>query len=130
MRRTGNDRGAARLTTMIWLVAVLAVIGVFGYDTVSVMSSRVSAEDDAQTAAYAASQEYHSTQNLDQAYQAAVTSIAGKGDTVLTHHFVVDADGTVHLLVRREVRSIVFKRIGPLRKYTVAVEHGDANSLN
>jgi hypothetical protein len=130
MRRTGNDRGAARLATITWLVVVLAIIGVFGYDTVSVMTSRVAAEDDAQTAAYAASQEYHSTQNLDDAYQAAVTSIAGKGDTVLTHHFVVDTDGTVHLLVRRPVRTLVFKRIGPLRKYTVALEHGDANSLN
>ena len=59
-----------------------------------------------------------------------MTSIAGKGDTVLTHHFVVDTDGTVHLVVRRPVRTLVLKRIGPLRKYTVALEHGDANSIN
>jgi Flp pilus assembly protein TadG len=130
MRRTGNDRGAVRVTTTVVLVVVLAVIGVFGFDAVSVMSSRVSAENDAQTAAYAASQEYHNTLNLDDAYQAAVTSIAGKGDTVLTHHFVIDTDGTVHLLVRRPVHTLVLKRIGPFRKYTVALESGDANSIN
>lgn len=130
MRRTRNDAGAVRLATMTWLIVVLAVAGVFAYDGVSVMTSRVSAENDAQTAAYAASQEWHSTQNLDETYQAAVTSIAGKGDTVLTRDFTVDPDGTVHLLVRRRANSIVFKRIGPLRQYTVAIEHGDANSIN
>lgn len=130
MRKTGNDRGAARLSTITWLIVVLAVIGLVGYDSVSVLSSRVTAQNDAQTAAYAASQAWHTTPNLDTAYQAAVASLAGKGDTVLTRHFTVDADGTVHLLVRRHARSILMTHIGPLRKYTVAVEHGDANSIN
>jgi hypothetical protein len=130
MRKTGNDRGAARLSTLTFLIVVLAIIGVVAFDGVSVMSSRVTAQNDAQTAAYAASQSWHSNQNLDEAYQAAVTSLAGKADTVLTHHFTIDADGTVHLLVRRKARTVLLNHIGPLKQYEVAVEHGDANSMN
>jgi hypothetical protein len=130
MRWSGDDGGAVRLTTMVWLVVVLAVLGVAGYDTASIVSTRVNAENDAQTAAYAASASWHSNSNLDEAYQAAVTSIAGKGDTVLTHHFVIDADGTVHLLVRKRANSIVLEHISSMRHLDVALEHGDANSIN
>jgi hypothetical protein len=130
MRTNGDDRGAVRLTTMVWLVAVLAILGVCGFDAASIISTRVNTENDAQTAAYAASASWHSTQNLDTAYQAAVTSLAGKGDTVLTHHFTIDPDGTVHLLVRRRAHSVVLDHIKSLRHLSLAVESGDANSIN
>jgi hypothetical protein len=130
MRNPGNDRGAARLATVTWLVVVLAIIGVLGFDGFSVLSDRVKAQNDAQTAAYAASQAWHTTQNLDDAYQAAVTSVAGTGDVVLTRHFTIDSDGTAHLLLRRRANTIVLKHISAFRKYTVALEHGDANSIN
>jgi hypothetical protein len=129
MRTTGNDRGAVRLVTISRLVVVLAIIGVFGYDGFSVMSNRVSTEDNAQTAAYAASQAWHTTPNLQAAYQAAVASIAGTGDTVLRKNFSVDPDGNIHLLVRHTAKTVVFRRVGPLRHLTVATEHGDANSV-
>lgn len=130
MRTIGNDRGAARLATMAWLFVVLAIVGVCAFDAFSIMSSRVSVENDAQTAAYAASDNWHTSRNLDDAYQAAVDAIAGKGETVETKHFVVDADGTVHLVLRAHTRSVLLGRIGALRHLTVTVEHGDANSLN
>ena len=64
------------------------------------------------------------------AYQAAVQSIAGKDDTVLTQDFTVASDGTIHLLVRHTVHTIVFGRVGPLKHLTVTTESGDANSVN
>jgi Flp pilus assembly protein TadG len=130
MRTIGNDRGAARLATMAWVFVVLAIVGVCAFDAVSIMSSRVSVENDAQTAAYAASDNWHTSHNIDDAYQAAVTSIAGKGETVLTKHFTIDSDGTVHLMLRAHAKSVLLDRIGSLRHLTVTVEHGDANSLN
>ncbi len=131
MRTSGKDRGAARLQTITVLVVVLAIVGVFAYDGVSVMASRVSTENDAQTAAYAASSAWHShPTNIDLAYQAAVAAVAGKHETVLTRDFTVDPDGTVHLTLRRPVSTLVFHRIGALRKYTVTVEHGDGNSIS
>lgn len=130
MRTLGTDRGAVRLITMTRVVVVLAIVGVFGYDGFAVLSNHVSTENDAQTAAYAASQSWHDRPSLSLAYQAAEQSLAGKDDTVLTQNFTVDTDGTIHLLVRHTVHTIVFGRVGPLKHLTVSTEHGDANSVN
>lgn len=131
MRTTGNDRGAVKVVTVTRLVAILGVVGVFGFDGFSIMSNHVSTENDAQTAAYAASQSWHDTGgSLQDAYQAAVVSLDGKGDTVLTQGFTADPDGTIHLLVRHTAHTVVFQRVGPLKKLTVTTEHGDANSVN
>jgi hypothetical protein len=130
MRTTGNDRGAVRPLTVTWLVVVLAILGVFGFDGVAVMSNKIHTEDDAQTAAFAASQSWHHNPNIGVAYQAAETAIAGNaGEKVLTRDFSVDPDGTIHLLLRHTVKTVVFNRIGPLRHLTTAIEHGDANSI-
>jgi hypothetical protein len=133
MRTTGNDRGAVRVVTVARLAVILAIIGVLGYDGFSCMSTRVATETDAQNAAYAASQAWHTgspAQNLDVAYQAAVTSLTGKKETVLTQGFTVDPDGTIHLTIVSNAHTIVLGRIGPTKKLTVATEHGDANSVN
>jgi hypothetical protein len=130
MRTIGNDRGAVRLANFTWLFVVLAIVGVFAYDGVAVLTSRVRVENDAQTAAFAASSAWHSTLNIDSAYEAAVASVAGHHETVETKHFTIDSNGEVHLLLTQQVHSIVLKHIGPLRKYTLTVESGDANSIN
>jgi hypothetical protein len=130
MRTTGNDRGAVKVATVTRLVAILGVLGVFGFDGFSVMANHVATENDAQTAAYAASQAWHNSPSLDGAYAAAVTSLAGTGDTVLTQDFSVDPDGTIHLLVEHTAHTVVISHIGPLRHLAVTTEHGDANSVN
>ena len=129
-RTLGNDRGAIRLLTLTRVFVVLAIVGVFAFDGFAVLSNHVSTENDAQTAAYAASQSWHNDPNLSLAYQAAQESLAGKHDTVLTQDFSVDNDGTIHLLVRHTVHTILFGNIGPLKHLAVVTEHGDANSVN
>jgi hypothetical protein len=119
-----------RLITITRLVIVLAVVGVFGFDGFAIMANHVATENDAQTAAYAASQSWHNHPNLPMAYQAAVASVAGNGETVLTQDFTVDPDGTIHLLLRHTAHTVLFSHIGPLRHLTVTTEHGDANSVN
>lgn len=41
--------------------------------------------------------------------------------------FTVDSDGTVHLVVRREAKTLVFSHLGFMHSLLVAYEHGDAN---
>lgn len=130
LKALGDDRGAVRLLTLTRLVVILGIIGVFGYDGFAVMANDVSTENDAQNAAYAASQAWHQNPNLDVAYQAAVQQVSGHGERVLTQGFTVDADGTVHLLVRHTAATILFNHIGPLRHLAVTTQHGDANSVN
>jgi hypothetical protein len=130
MRTSSNDSGAARLHLITGWLVVLAILGVCVFDGISIMSSRVSTENDAQSAAYAASSAWHNSHSIELAYQAAVTTVAGNGETVLTHGFTIDPDGTAHLVLRSHARSILLTHIGPLKHYTITLEHGDANSIN
>jgi hypothetical protein len=124
-----NDEGMMRFVTMGKLAVVLAIVGVFGYDAVALMSNSINTENDAQDAAYAASQAWHDNGgNLALAYQAAVNTVEDRGDTVLKTGFTVDPDGTIHLLLRHTVNTIVFSRIGALKHLDVTTQHGDANS--
>ncbi|HVW80050.1 MAG TPA: hypothetical protein VHB69_03805 [Mycobacteriales bacterium] len=41
--------------------------------------------------------------------------------------FTVDSDGTVHLVLRRVAKTLVFGHIGFMHGLLVAYEHGDAN---
>lgn len=132
MRTSGDDRGALRLQTISILLIALAVFGVFAYDGVNVMASRIGTQTDAQNAAFAASSSWHNHGNVDEAYQAAVASVAtnDKGETVLTKNFTVSPDGNVTLTLRRTVQTIVFRRIGPLKRYTVTLETASSNSIS
>jgi hypothetical protein len=128
MAHAARDRGALQLGWMSRLVAVLAVIGVFGYDGFAIMSARIKGEDDAQNAAEAASTEWQQTHDISSAYAAAEDYATPRHDTILTTDFSVDPDNTVHLLLRRHASTVVFSRIGPLRKYTTETLHGDDNA--
>lgn len=44
--------------------------------------------------------------------------------------FSVDPDSTVHLVVRREAKTLVFGHLGFMHSLLVAYEHGDANQSN
>lgn len=131
MRQLRDDRGALRLVTITRLLVILAIVGILGYDTFAVMSCHVSTENDAQNAAYAASEAWHNNnQNIELAYEAARAAITNPNETVLTSNFTVDPDGTVHLIVQRTAKTIVFGHLSFLHSWVVADEHGDANSVN
>ncbi|HWB65857.1 MAG TPA: hypothetical protein VG708_03395 [Mycobacteriales bacterium] len=117
-----------RLVSLTGLLGFLAVLGIGGYDAVAVMPARMSAADDAQDAAYAASQTWRTTGNYSAAYQAAAASIAGDPETI-AGGITFDPDGTAHLVLHRRVDAILIGHLGPLRDLTTATEHGDANAL-
>jgi hypothetical protein len=123
-----RDAGYLVSGWVIKLTLFLAVVGVAGFDVISIVAGHINAEDDAQSAATAASSTWSSTHNVQQAYAAAVASITTSGEKVLTKDFSIDADGTVHLLVQRHIHTIVVGEVGPLRHFTQTVQHGDADA--
>ncbi|HVS67032.1 MAG TPA: hypothetical protein VHE56_00660 [Mycobacteriales bacterium] len=42
--------------------------------------------------------------------------------------FMVDSDGMVHLVIRREAETLVFKHLGFMHSMLTAYEHGDAST--
>jgi hypothetical protein len=129
MRATGSDCGAVRVGYITKLAVALAIIGVFGYDGVSVLTVHVVTSSDAADAADAASASWQQTHNVTLAYQAASTSVATHHEKVLTCPtcFSIAPDNTAHVELRRTAHTLLFSHIGFLRHTTVITESADAN---
>ena len=125
MGRAETDRGDIILGWLTKLVLVLSVLGVIGFDAVSLVQAQFQASDRATTAAAAAAAEYATSKDVQKAYNAAFATTVGN-DTIETQTFRVAPDGTVELRLHHEATTLLVHRIPPLRDYTDAVGEGRA----
>jgi hypothetical protein len=114
----GSDRGDVVLGWLTKLVVTLSVLGVVGFDLVSLGAARLQAEDHAQSAVRAASSAYRTPTDLQAAYDAAAAEVAEHGDTIDPRSFTVAPDGAVTLTLHRTAATMVVEKIGPLRDWT------------
>lgn len=112
-----DDRGDIVLGWLTRVVAVLAVLGVLGFDAISLGAARFQAEDHAQLAARAAAESYRSAKDLQVAYDAAVAEVVEHGDSIDPQTFTVAPDGTVTLTLLRVAPTMVLERVGPIRDW-------------
>lgn len=111
------------------LVVLFALLGVLAYDGVKVMTSHFGAADDAATASREAVDTYQQTKDVQESYNAAVRTLDGKGDTVETKTFTVNPDGSIDLVVVKEVSTLWMKRVGFLKKYTEIRQSGHSKPV-
>lgn len=121
----GTDRGDIILGWLTKLVLVLSVLGVLGFDAISLVQARFKASDRATTAAGAAAAEYATSKDVQKAYNAAFATTVDN-DTIETQTFTVAPDGTVTLVLHHEATTLLLQRVGPLRKYADATGEGRA----
>src|SRR5688500_4889246 len=112
-----DDRGDIVLGWLTKVVAVLAVLGVIGFDAISLGAARFQAEDHAQLAARAAAETYKSGKDLQAAYDAALAEVLEHGDSIDPQTFSVAPDGTVTLTLLRVAPTMIVERIGPVRDW-------------
>lgn len=112
-----DDRGDIVLGWLTRVVAALAVLGVLGFDAISLGAARFQAEDHAQLAARAAAESYRSAKDLQVAYDAAVAEVVEHGDSIDPQTFTVAPDGTVTLTLLRVAPTMVLERVGPIRDW-------------
>ena len=115
--RPSGDRGDIVLGWMTRVVAVLAVLGVLGFDAVSLVSARFTAEEHAQSAAREAASTFSRSPAPQTAYDAALAQVMGSGDTIDPASFAVGQDGSVTLTLQRTAPTLVLERIPPLRSW-------------
>ena len=121
-----RDSGSIVLGWLTKLIVAISIVGVALFDTLSIAAARLGATDDASTAAEAAVSTYHTSHNVQEAYQAAVDTLPSDSESLPPQQFVVQPDGSVDLVLKRTTTTLVAHRIGPLKKYAVVVVHGDA----
>lgn len=112
-----GDRGDIVLGWLTKLVVTLAVLGVVGFDLVSLGSARFQAEDHAQAAVRAANESWKSAKDLQTAYDAALAEVVEHGDTIDPQTFTVGADGGITLTLRRTAPTMLVEKIGPARSW-------------
>lgn len=114
-----TDRGSIVIGWLSKLAIAFALFGVLAYDGFMVVTASFGAADDATTAANEAADTYHATRGDVQAsYNAAVRSIAGKGDVIETTTFTVAPDGKVTLTVERKPKTLWMHYVGPIKSWT------------
>jgi hypothetical protein len=120
-----RDAGDVILGWLTRIVIGLAITSVIGFDGLSIGVAHVSARDDANSAAIAASTTWRSDHgDLAATYQAAESSAALHNETVLESSVHVDADGTVHLKLRHDATTLAVRHLAPLRSWTVVIVNG------
>jgi exosome complex RNA-binding protein Csl4 len=112
-----RERGDIILGWLTRVTASLAILGVVGFDAVSLGAGRFQAEDHAQKAARAGVESYRDTKDLQRAYDAALAEVVADGDTLDADAFTAGPDGSITLRLRREVPTVLVEKIGPLREW-------------
>lgn len=115
----GADAGAIVLGWLTKLTVVLAIAGVALFDAISVGTTTASVADQGVLAAQAASETWDETKSAQEAYDTAVASALEQNpeNVVSTKGFQIDADGTVHLVISREAKTLVLYRWGRTAKW-------------
>lgn len=118
-----GDRGDIVLGWLTRITVVLALLGVLGFDLISLGTGRLRAEDDAQGAARAAVTSFKADSDLQRAYEAAlahVVSDGSVGSTIAPESFSVTPDGAVTLTLKHTAATLVVEKIAPLRSWATA----------
>jgi hypothetical protein len=119
-----SDSGSIVVGWLARLVVVFSVLGFFAFDGFTVVVANFGASDDATTAASAAADAFHTSNNVQDAYDAAVKALDGKADVVETKTFSVAADGTVTLTIDRNPMTLWMHRLGVTRSFTHVRQSG------
>jgi len=118
-----GDRGDIVLGWLTRVALVLALLGVAGFDLISVGAGRVRAQDDAQAAARAAVKSFDTDADLQRAYEAALASVVeygAVGSTIAPESFSVAPDGAVTLTLEHTTATLVVEKIAPIRSWADA----------
>ena len=109
-----GDDGEVVLGALSKLVISLTAVSVLGFDAVSLVVARFSAEDRAVEAARTAALAYRDSRNLQLAYETALESVAAGGGTIDPTSFLLGADGSITLTLQSEATTLLAHGVGRL----------------
>ena len=126
----GDDRGSSIVLWLAKLTIGLAVAGVLFFDTFSIMTSQLGAQDQASAAAVAAAPVWNQTKDIQKTYAAALATLGPETSTKLVRSsFRVDPDGTVVATVQRSANTYILKYIAPLKRFTDVTATAESKAI-
>ncbi len=109
-RQAGRWTDAGEIVTgwLTRLTITLAVLGVLAYDGIAYGVSAIDIRDAAADGARAAADDFAIFRDVERAYESA-TAAAGEESTIPPETFTIDNAGTVSLVARRSVDTLVLR---------------------
>lgn len=113
--RPASDTGGIVLGWLLKMFIVFGLVGIVLYDAIAISYGRVAAADDARTVARAAS-DAMVVRNADakEAAKLALSRADSRGITMGPDAVTVAKDGSVTVVVDRDITTLVTYRIGPI----------------
>ncbi len=127
-RRWADERGAILVSSLVKLVLVVGIVGVVGYDSLSIVRTQVELRDEASQAAQVAHDALREHATVQEAAAAAVAYATAHGATVPRGGVAVAKDGSVTVTLTATAPTLVAGRISALDEYTTPVETGVARN--
>jgi hypothetical protein len=122
-----GDAGSIVLGWLTRLVLVLSLVGLVGFDAISIVVAKYTAADRATTAARAAAEACRSSKgDVQKAYDAAYAVALEYDDVVDTTGFSCAATGAVALTYRHQAATLLVEKIGPIQHWTDQSATGEA----
>ena len=120
VERMREERGDIVLGWLTRLTVTLAVLGLVGFDALSLGVGRMKAEDRAITAGRAAVSTYGESKDVQKAYEAALGTLEDAADTIPPDAFTVATDGSVTLTVEHTASTMLIEKVEPIRDWATS----------
>ena len=126
-----SDRGDIVLGWLTKLTVIMALVGVVLFDAISVGTTTASVADQGTSAALQASAMWDQSKDLQAAYNSAVAAAVEQNplNELDPKTFSIDADGTVHLTLSRDAKTLVLYRWGRSAKWAHVSQSAKGRSV-
>lgn len=109
-----EDVGSIVVGWLTRLTLVLGLLGLVGFEVMSIAVTRVSMQDYGQEAAQEAISTFQESHDASRAFLAAVTVAEGHGAHISRKSFVLTPDGSVSFVISTTATTLVLYRVDPL----------------
>ena len=121
---------------LVKIVLILSILGVIVFDAGSIVVNIFTLDSSAKDTAVAVSLQVEPNpfRNIDEEVFEKTKIVVASDDTnaanakVVRKGTVIDAEGNVHVKLRRVANTLVVRFIAPLKKWTVATAEGSAST--
>jgi hypothetical protein len=125
-----DERGTIIVGWLTKVALVLTLVGITGFDVISVATTKMSAADNATNAAREGAQTFNDTRgDVQEAYLAALDYAEEHGATIEPEDFTVADDGTVHVRLTKTATTLVFYRTGTTKKWAHVVAEASGKAV-
>jgi hypothetical protein len=126
------DAGDMVIGWLTRVAAIVLVIGLIGFESLSIVVTKFQLGDVAASAGSTAIAAYAGSHNITIAYQQAEAVAADSGAVIVQKSFRVNADGSVEFTIRKTANTLLLQHLKATQKWTNVKEHAviEPNSFN